>query len=1028
MRGKNVGLLLCAVFLAQSALGEIFRLECSVGEQDSRWKEIKEDWASQGTFIKAAPGHFSEEASPMDISLSRAGRYTCSVRYWAEKDKRSNFGIVVRNSALELVHFEKVDWGKMLPSEKPYEPGLFPEESGPAWHNFTFTAESPGDYRLSLLTILYRGPASWRQVDCILISETEITGHEAWAAETIAAIPSAPGPEGAFTVPHTSAYAGLSADPFQLGMINCGSILQDPVSQVYLGFNRDHNAALYAPGTIGEHSGFQAMSSPFSDYQPDLQKKYPSPEGRFVNADGEVGRSFSLHFDSFWDEVNTRAIERVKTQLKNNIVDQVSVSGEWGGLYDYSDLALESFRAFLKTHYQDIDRLNTVWRTDFADWAAVRPPKQLEDNPTAYYDFQEFSGNTFAGVLAKRAELVRQHAPTLPVTTQLSNLNIFGAKFKQMKPMDFEEIFRTVYRGQGWFGWDGYCADDYMGAEIDFLDSFADGVPLINHETNTHTDDPDILSRTCWTMVGKGLKGIYLFMFQEGLQHDSYPKWALLNGDFSHKDKLGSASDLVQEIHRFEPLLTTARRAYATKPVYVYYSRLDSLHHGPLLSSWSEGANSPYRVYELLRGAGYPVRYITPMQIAEGDLAGAGALVLSQSERIPAETRTAIIAWVENGGVALADMLPGIQDRNGKSDLSLMHLFGVEPEIEKGGGGSTLALQESSQGYGEVTINAVEIKDIPSSVFEIWQQHDSEHPVLSGIAPYTLSGYGRQKVTCIDGQVIGMTFGGVPGIVINTPGKGKTFYLAGMLGSIYGGSCSRYEFDDAHSGNAPARLIKSFLSWAGASAQSQVLLPEKIARKVRVENPLVDARGNVMFNMVSFNDGPLNDFTVEVKWPENLSRPTRFLAITDHSRALHEVEVRFDNDWLSFTMPGFSTYGALVGLKEFGPVIALESTSDVSGQLTKVAPGGKLQFTARVCNMSERPLATGSVALTLLPGWTCKQMEFKIGELAPWTSQEFTFKVTAPEFCTLRRARPVSLRFKNSEIESTPATAMIWFN
>lgn len=1020
--------IVCAAALSQSASAEVFRVETTAGGNAVRWKETAGAWASEGKYIKAAPGHYSEESAPVDFHLPRAGRYFGAVRYWAEKGKRSNFGVLLRDSSQELVHFEKVDWNKMLPSAKPYQGDIFPEKSGPAWHLFSFTVEHPGDYRLSILPIINRGAASFRQVDCVLIGDEELKDVERMDAAALKDIPKAQAAKGGFAFPRINAYSGIrEGTPYLLGLINCGSIFADPSSQIYLGFNRDHGLAFYDENTPGGQSGLKTMGDPFSEYQPDLNKKYPSPQGRFVNADGEVGHGFSLHFAPFWDEVNRRGAERIRKWVKSGSVDQICFSGEWGGFYDYSDLAIGKFREALKERYGTLDKLNASWRTDFKDWNQVLPPKKPEENSPAYYDFQEFSGKTFADLLAKRVDLIRQSAPEILVTSQLSNLNIFSAAFKQMKPMDFEEVIRAVYRGRGMFGWDGYCADDYMGAEVDFLDSMAGGLPIVNQETNVHTEDPGILSRTCWTMVGKGVKGIYLFMFQEGLHHDSYPKWALLNGNFSHKDKLGAAADLAQEVHRLEPFLTSAVRRYAEKPVYVYFSRLDSLFHGPLLSSWGEGADSPYRIYELLRGAGYSVRYITPRQIAEGGLENAGALVLAQSERIPAETRKSIIEWVEKGGIAIADMLPGIQDRSGKTDLSLMRLFGVEPDVKKKGTGSRLALQESSQGYGEVTIDAIEARDIPSSVFEIWQQYDSLHPVLNGVAPYTLSGYGRQKVRCVGGEVIGMTFNGVPGIVVNTPGKGKTFYLAGMLGSVYGGSCSRYEFDDAHAGMAPSRLIGNFLKWAGLPPESQVMLPEKNARKVRVENPLVDPRGNIMFSLVSFNDAPLSDFEVEVLWPENLPKPSHFFALTDSSRALKEVKPRFDGRKMRFTMPGFTAYGALLGVKEFGPMIALRCENSSPGQLPGVLPGGKLRFQATVYNLSDRPLSAGTVELTLPPGWKGSRSSFPVEPVAAREKREFSFEVTAPDFRALRRVRPVSLRFRNAEAESTPATAMIWF-
>lgn len=1007
------------------------RLEFSADPAIPYWQSVHESWASGGNYLKAPIGHYGVESAPQSFHLTESGRYFVAVRYWEEQGKRSNFVVLIRNCAQELIHVEKVDWNKIIPSHKPYETEGYPSSSGPVWQVFSFLAETPGDYRISIQPLIYRGKAASRRVDCVLIDKHELSGLAGMTPAQIATIPTAPAATATFTLPHTDLYAGTAgAAAFPLGMINCGSIAADPAAMVYLGFNRDHGTTFYRQSPLFHQSGIKTMFDPFLTPFPELIKKFPSPQGRFVNANGEVGNTFSLHFDEYWDELNRLAIPRIKEWAASGDADQLSISGEWGGNYDYSEPALKKFRLFLTERYGKIEQLNRVWKTRFLSWTEVRPPKTPEENPTAYYDFQAFSGQAFARLLARRAATIRAHAPHIPYTSQLSDLNIFSATFKRMNPMDYEEVIRTAFQGKGIFGWDGYCADDYMGAEVEYLDSMAGGLPMINHETNVHTENPDVLARTCWTMIGKGVKGIYLFMFEEGVFHDSYPKWAFLNGDFSHKAKLAAAADLAHEVRHLEPMLQSARRCWGVKPVYVYFSREDYLFQRSLISSWGEGTNSPYRVYELLRAAGYPVRYVTAAQINRGQLAEAGALVLSQSEWIPAETAGIIAAWINNGGTAIADTLPGIKDRSGKTNLTLMRRFGVEPPPPTGkkNGGSQLALQESSQGYGEVTIDAIETKDVPSSVFELWQQYDSQHPMLQNVAPFTFSGYGRRKVKCVGGEVVGMTFDGWPGLVANTPGKGHTLYLAGMLGSVYGGACSRYEFDDAHAGNAPVRLLSGFLRWAGLPPQTEISrLPAKVAAKVRIENPLVDERGNVMIGFASFNDQRLNDFEVRLRWPEKLARPAHFFAFANGSRELKKIQVNFTGNLLGFTMPGFSTYGGVIGLQNFGPLISLKADGGGNGSLPRVGVRGKLHFTATIYNASNRPLAPGTAELTLLPGWQADRMKFAVGQLAPWESCSLSFAVTAPDACALCRARPVSLRFRNAATQSTPATAIVWF-
>ena len=48
---------------------------------------------------------------------------------------------------------------------------------------------------------------------------------------------------------------------------------------------------------------------------------------------------------------------------------------------------------------------------------------------------------------------------------------------------------------------------------------------------------------------------------------------------------------------------------------------------------------------------------------------------------------------------------------------------------------TSLALQESTQGYGEVTISAIDPDERHETVGEIWQQWDATHPVGVRMGP-----------------------------------------------------------------------------------------------------------------------------------------------------------------------------------------------------------------------------------------------------------------------------------------------------
>ena len=540
-----------------------------------------------------------------------------------------------------------------------------------------------------------------------------------------------------------------------------------------------------------------------------------------------------------------------------------------------------------------------------------------------------------------------------------------------------------------------------------------------------------IAARTFWTMVGKGVKGIYCFQFQEGTHHDSYPKWALLRHDLAPKNKLGAFADCAHEVHRLERLLTHARRRDAVKPVALYYSRIDLSLDQPLASTWGEGVDSPYHVYEVLRGLGYSVRWITPKQIEEGQLASVGAVVLVNAQHVPATAASTLAGWVKEGGAVIGDRWPGAFDEHGRPQDVLAPIFGVcaaKPGKSQRAKGK-LALEESTQGYGEVTISAIEGDERHKTVGEMWQQWDATHPVARELGPYMLSGFGLQRVQCVDGHVIGMTFGGRPGVVLNEPGKGHSLYIAMLLGSLYSSSATQFEWDTTHSGLDAFRLLDAFLKHAGVQPAVNIGLPPRLRAKVRIEVPLVDAAGNVLIGVTSFNDESLVSLPLTVRWPEGLPEPVRAFVVVGGSRQLTQCPSDLVDDSLHVTVPEVDTHATILLLRDSAPLVSLRvkgAPRAIAG-LLHVSPGTELQVEATVHNPSPRRLDAGDVALVLPRGWSTPRSQRSIRAIKPWAKRSATFRVTAPSLCAARRLRPLLVRYTNATLTSTPATELVWW-
>lgn len=1021
----------------------------AAGEQDqssSGWQVQKEPGAGGEALLAGSAQNALAESPGLAIIFPQAGHYAVWVRYQRPADDAySSFYAVVRDASGEALTMSKLDWFPRLPTQRPYQPYEAMTRQGTKagdfiWERFPVTAEWAMKATLHFGGLVHGGKVAVRRIDCAIVTDDGSfnPAHDAWKnLPTFSGqgmIKSRP-PKGfrpAAGFPMNSAFFAGIADPsrqFKMGLGYNAAVYTDNARFIKLGFNRTHG-----PGWASQQYGVYAMRSARSYDKMDAAKakKYPSPEGRFVNAAGEVGKSWSLFFPPLQEGLAERTKQAIVPWANDPVVEDWSIVAESGGFMDYSEPAKQAFQRWLQDKYEDINRLNGLWDTSYKSFDEVQPPQDATGNIAAWFAFREFNGREFAATIARQAQAVRQADPLRrPLTQQLSNLDFLAPKFKAIRPLNWEQFINIALRDVQNVGWDAYAADDYMGAEIDLVRSLAKEKKLFNEEWNTHAADPRIAVRTLWGMIGKGLQGVHLFQWQEGTFHDSYPKWALMNHDFTPKEKFGAMVDAVQEVHRLERLLMSAKPAPTVKPVALYYSELDLSLSKPLASAWGEAVDTPYHVYATLRGMGYPVRWITPTQIENGELKDVGAVVLINAQHIPRAAARTLADWVHGGGAAIADRWPGAFDEYGRPQNELAEVFGMRAKpSKKDVSKSQLALQESTQGYGEVTINALNDQDLPGTVGELWQQWDSTHPVAKAMGNYTLSGYGLMKVQSNAGQVVAMTFGGDPGITINSYGKGQAMYSAMMLGSLYESSATRYEWDTTHSGTAYSRLLDNFLRFAGVQPSAVAELPLRLRAKLRVETPLADPKGNALFTLTSFNDVALDAFDLELQWPAQLQPPKALLVATDGNRRLQVLPFEMQKGKLALRMVPFDTHATILALADSDPLVGLEVTGVERGvaRLLMAQPGSTLKLTATVYNPSPSSLPAGKVQLWAPEGWFVNAEQKNCPVIKAWGYAKVKFEVKAPAIGGAMRLRPLVVKHIADGKTSTPATEEVWWN
>lgn len=1043
MTRLTIALLLLAFVTVVPCTAAVVRIEAEAAGPSAAancWTVEPAAQASGGKVLQLPLYDNTAESNSIPLPLAQAGRYRLFVRYLKLNDSACSFLTIVRDEDGEALAGFYCDAVTARPSTHPYEgPAKSTHAKGVVWETFAFTAERPMAARISFAGKIHgSGTYVERMVDCVVVSDdaqADPTKLDVAALgqlpTTTAAVRPLAAPPGFVTAPPpsptTQLFSGVRRieDQYLLGLITCGGILADPAMAVRLGFNRDHACGIARLADYGIKA--IATAEAYGDVTPEFAKAHPAPEGRFVNADGQVGSQWSLSYPPLREELPKVLEERIKAALPyGDTVEAWRVCPESGGVLDYSSYSIDAFRQWLQGKHGDIAMLNQRWGSNYGSFAAITPPKTFADNRPCWFEFRDFCGREFVNAIGRQVPIIKQLDPQQrAIITQNSNLHLLAPYFTSMAPLDLEVLWNEALKDEKYACWDGYAADDFVGCEVELVRSLSGGKLPLNQEWSIHAHDPRIAARTFWNYVAKGSAGMHVFEFMaDKIYCDEWDKWAGTRSDLTPRDRLAAYADAAQEVHRIEPILTRAKPMDAVKPVAMLYSRLDLSVAEPFLSLWGHGVDSPAQVYAALRGQGYVVRWVSPRQIEAGALAQFGALVMADCQYVPAAAAQQIEAWVKAGGAVIGDRWPGAFNEYAQPQATLAPVFGVRA-APTGSTGSKLAVQQSSQGYGEMTVAALDPKSLAESVGEVFQQHDATHPVARAAGDFFLSGMGLQRVMCTAGDVIGVSYYGTPGVVVNDYGKGSALYSAMLLGTIHESSATPYEWDSAHSGDSLGRVLAAYLHYAGVTPAANVAVANpRLREKLRVEAPLVTPEGNVLIGLESYNDAPVGPFELQVQLPAGTGKIHSAFAVTGGSRRLAPVAFTRQDGALKLKVPQFDTHAMIVGVTDSQPLIGLDVTGAPRGKagLLEVAPGRELTIRAMVYNASDKACPAQALRLILPRGWTQTAAATPLPAIPAWGSQSATFRVRPPALNGGLRLRPLLVRYGDSV-----ATEMVWW-
>ena len=1004
------------------------------------------------------------EKASFPVSVKESGKYKFWIKFHTSKDKFTNLAVRIDAPTGEPIRYERIDYAHGLKSYMPYKEKRIVRPSGPMLYSFDIAFEYPGVYTVRTDTV---SGAVWQkdrpphQIESVWISNDtkfhpeknpQISGSAAQISPPSGFIPAREHPLNiALNTGITDEKKRFKSTIHQNYPVFFNSALLIDTGCTF----EQNNYGITDDKGTGLKGSHYLRQGPVRE----LAQKYPMPNakkgetfipvGRKANADGKYWNEWSFSFDEANESAYQQDLKEVQKLLHsplNERTDSWAIAWEVGGTYDYGESSVKAYRKYLQDKYGTLEKLNSVWHTAYKSFEEIVPAKRddcvgekkLQDafkraRETAnFIDFREFCSREYAKVIARRVKASKSDPLKRPISTQFANLDLNAVEWSAWRPLDCEDLMRIGVKDADVFGYDVYGVDDWVGMEFDTFSSFGDDQKNLQiREGSTHTPDPYLAARTFWTAVGKGLKGFSHFMLQEGNNHAEFPKFGLTNFDQTPRPKLAAYSDAIRSVHHIEDLLMDSKRRHSSKPVAIYYSRTNNaLQERSYGSLFDCGPDSPFRVYELIRGNGYPVTFITDTQIRDGKrLDEVSGIFFIDAKYIPVDVLEKVEEWVKKGGAVFADAQPGIYNGHGFPQDRFLKFLGIEPVTAKKV--ERLAADQNQYGYSAMSFDVVNADKLHKTQFEFFQQWDSPHPINRQLDKFMFSGFGYQKIKATAGEVIVMAHNGAPGAVIRNHGKGSSCYFAGYLGSIYGGAATHYEWRDAHSDPSPYRFIDAYLNYIGAKKTAFSDQEERIRNKMRFESPLVDAKGNAVLPMVSYNDEPLRPFRAEYRMPKDMKPPVCLYAQTNSNRKLIPLEFKRANEVLSFTMPSFRTFANVLALHNATPLLSLDfgTAKRSDAGLVEMNPGKTYAVKVTVYNPSPQALSAGKVVLRLPKGWFYDKEVAEVPSIPAYgKSGEMSFLIRTPDYCTATRFRPMNFLYENKDgRKSMPTVEMVWW-
>ena len=320
----------------------------------------------------------------------------------------------------------------------------------------------------------------------------------------------------------------------------------------------------------------------------------------------------------------------------------------------FCDACQKRFRSYLKKVYGTLDKVNKEYRTNYKSWDEIRAYPFIQSCKknlgSQWLDFRLFMEEQFidlhryimAQITAKDPEALLGIEGMGPPANSFSGFN-----FPKMLP-----YFR-------------FCAPYFTSREIHALKYLApDSVRAAWYGTYDGQMSTPIVRRTPWRYLLHGLNGAFWWAAALNQNSPGFNNNTIMRPDMGWLTQFSHSAKEIRTIKQSGiGKLMTASKPYPSG-VAIHYSN-SCLHASTLNPGMTNWELALQEFGTALEEAAVSYEYLAPNELEKGVPGHIRVLILPFSQAVSEKECNAILRFVKNGGLLIADQMPGTMNEHG---------------------------------------------------------------------------------------------------------------------------------------------------------------------------------------------------------------------------------------------------------------------------------------------------------------------------------------------------------------------------